>query len=160
MGEGPVVSNTTPLINLAGVGLLHLLNQLYGDVWIPEQVRDEYAAGARTTDPQLDRLPWIVVKAVTAEPTLLDQLDQGEAAAIALAAASRARAILLDERAGRRIATQRHLPVVGTLAVLLRAKREGHIPAVRPVLDTMVAQGRHLSSTLRETVLRAAGEWP
>ena len=67
MGEGPVVSNTTPLINLAGVGLLHLLKQLYGDVWIPEQVRDEYAAGARTSDPQLDRLPWIVVKAVTAE---------------------------------------------------------------------------------------------
>ncbi len=78
MGEGPVISNTTPLINLAGVGLLDLLPQLYGDIWIPEQVRDEFAAGASSSDPDLGRLPWVVVKPVTPEQVLLDVLGQGK----------------------------------------------------------------------------------
>lgn len=38
----PVVSNTTPLITLAGIGLLELLPQLYQTVWIPEAVYVEY----------------------------------------------------------------------------------------------------------------------
>jgi hypothetical protein len=41
-----VVCNTSPLIKLAGVGLLDLLPQLYGAIWIPEAVRDEYLVRA------------------------------------------------------------------------------------------------------------------
>ena len=41
----PVVSNTAPLISLGEVGLLDILHQLYGDVWIPQAVFDEYQIG-------------------------------------------------------------------------------------------------------------------
>ena len=160
MDEGPVVSNTTPLINLAGVGHLDLLHALFGEVWIPEAVGDEYDAGARPADQRLDQLPWLLVKPVAIDAPLLNELDAGEAAAISLAVASGARVLLLDERMGRRVAISRGLPIVGTLAVLLKAKREGHLQAVRPVLDEMTAQGRYFSRSLRESVLRAAGEHP
>ncbi len=40
--QGPVLSNTTPIINLVGVRLLDLLPALYGAVLIPDLVRDEY----------------------------------------------------------------------------------------------------------------------
>src|SRR2546422_922001 len=65
----PVVSNTTPVINLVGVGYLHLLPALYGTVTIADAVRDEYVAGKSPTDPNLDSLPWLqVVSAVPLDP--------------------------------------------------------------------------------------------
>ena len=64
MADGPVVSDTTPLITLAGLGLLDLLPRLYGAIWVPEAVRAEYDAGRRGTEPPLDALSWAVIKPV------------------------------------------------------------------------------------------------
>jgi predicted nucleic acid-binding protein len=154
-----VVLNTTPLINLVGVGLLDLLPGLYGTVWVPGAVRDEYDAGKSTADPDLDRLPWLtIVPAVPLDPGLPAQLGAGEAAVLSLALAQKARAVLLDEAFGRRLARQRGLPLVGTLGVLLAAKRAGLLPLLQPVVDEMIRQGRRVSATLRAQVLRAAGE--
>jgi predicted nucleic acid-binding protein len=160
--EGPVVSNTSPLINLAGVGLLDLLPQLYGDIWIPEVVLAEYVAKAYVSDPQLDTLPWLKTKDIVIEQSLrtVSGLGSGEAAAISLAIDSAARIVLLDDRLGRRIAIGRGLPIVGSLGVLLRAKREGHVPAIEPIMDALIAQGRYMSVNLRNRVLREAGEMP
>jgi len=154
----PVVSNTTPLINLAGIGLLDLLPRLYGVIWIPEQVADEFNEGAQTGDPNIKGLPWITVITPAAIDPLVKGLGVGEAAAISLARTSHARAVLLDEKRGRRIAEQLQLPVVGTLGVLVAAKQEGLISSVQPALQKMIAQGRRLSPNLIAHVLRAAGE--
>jgi uncharacterized protein len=158
--DRPVVSDTTPLIVLAGVGLIDLLPTLYQEIWVPDAVLSEYAAGASPSEQALESLPWIRRKALSApvDSALASQLDAGEAAAIALAQQVDARAVLLDEKAGRRIARERSFPVVGTLAILLRAKREGHIPAIGPILTEMIRQGRRVGPALREQVLRAAGE--
>jgi hypothetical protein len=40
-----VVVNTTPIIALSIVGRLHLLQALYGEVWIPPAVHDEVMSG-------------------------------------------------------------------------------------------------------------------
>jgi uncharacterized protein len=159
VNPGPVVSNTAPLINLVSVGLLDLLPGLYGTVWVPGAVRDEYDAGKNAADPDLDRLAWLtIVPAVPLDPTLPAQLGAGEAAALSLALAQNARAVILDEAFGRRIARQRGLPLVGTLSVLLAAKQANLLPLVRPVVEEMIRQGRHISATLYAQVLRAAGE--
>lgn len=158
MADGPVVADTTPLIILAGVGLLDLLPRLYGEIWIPEAVRDEYDAGRRRSEPPLDALPWVVVKPIHIEHPALSGLGPGEAAAVSLALGSRARAVVLDEKSGRRVAGELGLPVVGTLALLLRAKRQGMLSSVGPVLEAMTAQGRYVSDRLRSDVLRAADE--
>lgn len=158
MADGPVVADTTPLITLAGVGLLDLLPRLYGEIWIPEAVRAEYEVGRRGSEPLLEALPWVVVKAVRVEHPALSGLGPGEAAAVSLALGSRARVVMLDEKAGRRVAGKLGLPVVGTLALLLRAKRQGMLPSVGPVLDAMAAQGRYVSDRLRSDVLRTADE--
>jgi predicted nucleic acid-binding protein len=155
----PVVSNTTPLINLVGVGHLDLLPGLYGGVTIAAAVRDEYAAGKTATDPDLDPLSWLqIVPAVPLNSSLPPLLGAGEAATLSLALSLNARVVLLDEAYGRRLARRLGLPVVGTLGVLLAAKQAGLLPAVAPVIDEMLRQGRRISSRLRAQILQAAGE--
>ncbi len=155
----PVVCNTSPLINLAGVGLLHLLPALYGTILVPNAVHIEYAAGMRVGDPSLEDLAWIKVVPVDVGRTALPAaLGAGETEVISLAIAENARAILLDEQLARRVAREHGLPVVGTLAVLVAAKQSGLIAAVRPILDTMMAQGRHISERLYGRILTSAGE--
>lgn len=158
--DRPVVSDTTPLIALAGVGLLDLLPRLYGAVSIPEAVMKEYQNGVGPGDPVLTELAWINVVPVTRYPGLPDPASNGEAASITLAVTSKARLILLDDKAARRIADKLGLPTGGTLGLLLTAKRAGLIATVAPVVDEMIAQGRHISGRLRTSVLRTAGELP
>jgi len=158
----PVLSNTSPIIKFVGVGLLDLLPRLYHTIWIADTVQVEYATKAAATDPDLTTLPWLMVQPVTIDPTLaaIPRLGSGEAATITLAQTSQARLVILDDRRARRIAGERGLAVVGTLGILLAAKQTRLIPAVRPVIDTMISQGRHISDTLRAQVLQAAGEEP
>jgi uncharacterized protein len=152
------VTNTTPLITLAGVGLLDLLPLLYDRVWAPRTVLDEYQAKAPPTEPDLAQASWLtVVDAVTIDPTL-PLLDGGEAAALSLALAIRARLILLDERKARRIATRIGLQVAGTLAVLLRAKQQGLIAAIHPYTTQMQSQGRRFHPILIAHLLEDASE--
>jgi uncharacterized protein len=156
----PVVSNTTPLITLVGIGLLDLLPALYQEIQIPTAVFTEYQAGRShvPSSPDLATLSWLTVHTVTPDPAVPTTLDSGEAEAIALARAHHARLILLDERTGRIVALRLGLPVAGSLAVLLQAKQQGLIPLVAPLLDQMVQQGRRISPQLRALVLTRAGE--
>lgn len=152
------MTNTTPLITLAGVELLDLLPHLYSEVWAPRIVLDEYQVKAPLTEPNLAYVSWLrVVDDVIIDPTL-PLLDGGEAAALSLAQTVRARLILLDERKARRIAARMGLPVAGTLAVLLRAKQHGFITAVRPYIVQMQDQGRRFHPDLITRLLEDAGE--
>ncbi len=152
------MTNTTPLITLAGVGLLDLLPLLYGKVWAPRIVLEEYQAKAPPTEPDLAQASWLtVVDAVIIDSTL-PLLDGGEAAALSLAQTIRARLILLDERKARRIAAHMGLQVAGTLAVLLRAKQQGLIAAIRPYVTQMQSQGRRFHPNLIARLLEDAGE--
>lgn len=162
MPDAPVVSNTSPLIKLAGVGLLSILNGVYGDIMIPEAVRTEYHTGAAPADPDLDSIPWLHVHSVAIDPTVrgLSNLGPGESEAISLALVLNARFVLLDDKNARRAAIARGLNVVGTLAVLSRAKNQGLLPVIKPAIDQMIAQGRYISPALRAQVLRDVGEDP
>jgi uncharacterized protein len=152
------VTNTTPLITLAGVGLLDLLPHLYGQIWAPRIVLEEYKAKAPPTESDLAQTVWLtVVDDVTIDPTL-PLLDVGEAAALSLAQTIGARLILLDERKARRIATRIGLQVAGTLAVLLRAKQQGLITAIRPYIMQMQSQGRRFHPNLVARLLEDASE--
>lgn len=156
----PVVSNTTPLISLAEIGLLDVLRHLYGAVIIPPTVLAEYQRGraAHPQRPDLQGVPWVTVQVAPADPLVPSSLDAGERDAIALTRALGASRILLDERAARAVATRLGLTVTGSAGVLLAAKQVGIISLVKPHLDQMVAQGRHIGPNVYEQVLRQAGE--
>ena len=62
LSRDPVVSNTTPLIKLVGVGLLDLLPTLYQEIHVPEAVFAEYQTGhnQQPDSPDLAKLSWLV----------------------------------------------------------------------------------------------------
>jgi uncharacterized protein len=159
-----VVSDTSPLTNLAVVGNLELLRDLYQRVLIPPAVFDELRAGESAgAHPRfLDSTGWLEVGQVVnrnAVAALLGTLDLGEAEAVVLAAEKKADLLLIDEREGRRVASREGIPTVGLLGALTAAKRKGLVPAVRPVLDSLIHEaGFWVSAALYQEVLKSTGE--
>ncbi|MDD1435851.1 DUF3368 domain-containing protein, partial [Dolichospermum sp. ST_sed10] len=86
------------------------------------------------------------------------KLDLGESEAIALAEEIGASQLLIDEKAARKVAIARKLPLIGTVGVLLLAKRRGLLDSVKSVLDEMQAQGMRISDRLYVQVLILAQE--
>ena len=140
-----IVSNTSPITNLAGIGQLDLLQQLYGTITIPQAVYNEMVGIGRTVPGTLEvqTLSWIetqVVADLNQVASLRTVLDRGEAEAIVLALELNAEFLIIDESPGRAIARQYGINIIGVLGVLLEAKRQGAIVAVKPLMDQLIGQ--------------------
>lgn len=158
-----VVSDTTPLSELAKIGRLDLLRDVYGRVVVPQEVFDEVTAGSHPATVAVPAAKWIEVRAVTDSQQVvalhtMTSLGLGECAAIILAEELNATRLLIDDLAARREALSRKLPVVGTVAIVLLAKKLGIISVVRPLFDDLIAQGARISQRLYSDVLNVAGE--
>lgn len=154
-----VVPDAGPLIYIAGAGQLELLRLLYAEVVVPRIVYEEVTvAGAGLTgSAEVQAAAWLRVVDHAPDPTLTGRLDPGEAAAIPLALELDA-VLLVDDGEARTVAAERGLAVIGSLGVLLAAKRAGHLTAVAPVLDRMAHLGMFVGAALRARVLVLAGE--
>jgi predicted nucleic acid-binding protein len=84
----------------------------------------------------------------------------GETAAILLAESLHADLLLIDERPGREVAQERGLAVRGTLGVLVQARQSNVLPALKPVLDSLVAEGFRIAPALVRQALEHVGEIP
>ncbi|CCI21527.1 conserved hypothetical protein [Microcystis aeruginosa PCC 9808] len=90
---------------------------------------------------------------------LADELDKGEAEAIALALELGADQVLIDERRGRRIAARLNLRYTGILGILVEAKNRGLISEVKPLLDALINQaGFWVAAPLYSSVLQIVDE--
>ena len=111
-----VVSDTSPILNLARIGRLELLPLLYHQVLIPPTVYAELTRSKVDLPPAIDlaSAPWLIIAAAKDQnrvQELREELDPGEAEAIVLAIERRADLLLVDERRGRRTATAAGLTV-------------------------------------------------
>ena len=157
-----VVADASPLILLAKLGRLPLLTALAEQVWVPSTVWREVVARGENR-PEIAQIVATFSGSVRdADPELQAafelQVDAGEAAALALAAKNRHALLLIDDRRGRRVATASGLRHLGTLGLLLRAKRHGLIAAVALELAALRQHGLFVDERLVEEVLKAAGE--
>lgn len=159
-----VVSNTTPLVGLATIQRFDLLNQLFGEIVIPQAVFAEAVVKGREeggAKSEVSSATWIKtaqVKDRLAVEVLLDELDLGEAETIVLAREVGADWVLMDEKKGRRKLTELGLKKIGTLGILLKAKRAGFLSAIRPDIEQLREQGFSISQDVIDAVLRQANE--
>jgi len=159
-----VVSNASPLINLARIGQFQLLTTLFGTIRIPDAVYDEVVvrgAGQPGSD-EVGNAVWIERQSVAnldLVRALRQELDAGEAESIALALERQADLLLMDERLGREVALQLGVRTMGLVGLLAAAKHRGLLPAVKGPLQALRhVAGFRLSEQLVARVLHDEGE--
>jgi predicted nucleic acid-binding protein len=160
MSDTVWVINASPLILLGKLGRLDLIAALANRVMVPAAVIDEIAAGAgdataglvvdwarRKVDPDIS-VPGSIVGW---------DLGAGESQVLARCMSGSHTAVL-DDGEARAAAKVHGVAHVGTLGVILRARRAGLIPAARPLIDELLARGSYLSANLVQDALRKLGE--
>jgi len=145
-----IVIDATCLIILERINQLKILPQLFQPVIISTGVAKEFGGS----------FEWLTVETPSDETlvrSLRLRLHLGEAETIALAYENGTR-VLLDDLRARTIATKLGLRIIGTLGMLVLAKRESFIPNLTNVLEQLEDNGFYMSNDLRNEVIRLVGE--
>lgn len=155
-----LIADASALIALAACDSLSLLEGLFGTVLVPEAV---YLEVASVDKPQSARLRTYLqgkVRSVDMRQFVyLDAFaDSGETEAMSLYKEVAADYLLIDDKRGRRVATINQIKTVGSLGVLLQAKRAGLIHQIAPLIKQIVASPVYMGEGLIQTVLELAGE--
>jgi len=156
-----VIADAGPLIAFARLHQLVLLPQIFGRVLVTDIVFAECAG--RSDFPESPLIREAVDKQqleLCASPDFsayTQKIDAGEASAIAVAIDFGC-GVIMDDKAGRRMATNASVPVIGTVGVLVLAKRKGLVPLVKPLLERLVSSGYFLSGEIIAAALLASGE--
>lgn len=146
----PVVADSTCLIGLERIGELRILPVLFDPILIPPEVEREF--GSTRAWLQTEKL---------SSPLLVAALglvvDAGEAEAIALASEKNC-LLISDDKQARAAAKHLGVAVIGTVGVLVRAKQNSVIVALKPLLDDLESNNFFISQALREEALKLVGE--
>lgn len=155
------VIDSSPLILLGKIRQLELLEKLVAKIIVPETVLEEIRNGADKDPAARTTMAWVKSHLISdiAIPSSVVAWDVGprESQVIAHCLLGRYRAVLDDGKA-RACASSHSVPLIGTLGIILRAKRKGLIPAARPIVQRLLAAGSFMDLELVEKALADIGE--
>ena len=155
-----LIADSSALVALSVCDSLDLLDALFGEVKVPQAVFDEVSANHKPESAVLERYLQGKIESVDTEKYVyLDAYaDAGETEAMLLYKQMSADWLLIDDKRGRKIAAVNHINTIGSLGVLLSAKKRGLISAVKPKIDQIAESDVYIGQTLRQIVLDIAGE--
>lgn len=157
-----VIADAGPLIAFARVQQLGLLPQIFVRVLVTDEViaectvRPDFAESQAIQEAFKNKLLHRCT-APASQFELALHVDAGEASAIA-AAIELGCGVLMDDKAGRRMAKNFGVSAIGTVGVLVLAKQKKLIPAVKPILEQLTLTAYFLGDDLISNALLAAGE--
>ena len=146
----PIVLDSTCLIGLERIGQLDILSKLFEPIVVPDEVENEFG----------NSFGWLNVETpsnVTLVSSLKILVDNGEAEAIALALEKNCK-IVLDDKQARLMAKRLGLNVIGTIGLFIRAKQNGLIESLKPILEELENNGFRMSAGLKIEALRIVKE--
>ncbi|MGZ8262351.1 MAG: DUF3368 domain-containing protein [Methylotenera sp.] len=148
-----IISNTSCLIILDNIDALAILQKLYQNIYLTEEVAQEYGKALES---------WMNVMTVKDKNYLRilnTSVDLGEASTIALALQmAEDNVMILDDLKARKLAKQLQLKFTGLLGVLLKAKQQQIISSVADILTQLKSVNFRVSEKLEKEVLKLAGE--
>ncbi|HXB34557.1 MAG TPA: DUF3368 domain-containing protein [Puia sp.] len=147
-----IISDTSCLIVLTNIGELDLLHKTYGSIITTVEIANEFG------EPLPD---WVIIEKVSdkyKQQLLEMQIDRGESSAIALALETPESTVILDDYRARKIAQQLGVNYTGTIGVIIKAKINGVIPSIRPILSKIKETDFRISVEIERQALLAAGE--
>lgn len=156
------VVDASPLILLAKVDQIRLLNTLAGELAIPAPVAEEVQAGLEHDAAR----QWLLSSgrenvrphAIIASEVAAWDLGRGETATLSWAYRDPAWLAVVDDLAARRCARALGISFTGTIGVLLAAKHKGMISEVGSLLEELERAGLRMSVELIIEARRLAGE--
>lgn len=147
-----IIADTSCFIILTNIGELELLQKLYGEVITTIDIATEYGEPF----PEWVKIVKIIDK--SKQQILELQIDKGESSAIALAIETPNSIIILDDNKARTIANKLGLSYTGTIGVIIKAKLQGFIPSIKPLLQKMKQTSFRISADLEKEALSKANE--
>lgn len=157
-----VIVNSTPLIALCKAGELLLLKRMYEEITIPEAVYSEIISKsdivAKAVRENEDWIKILSVEDKSNRKMYKAKLHDGEVEVMMLAQEIKADVVIIDDYAARKTAEYLGLPLTGTLGVLIKAKRNGFIQKIMPIIDKLTMNGIYLSEDLKQQVRNLVGE--
>lgn len=158
------VVNTAPLIFLAKLDRLELLRLGADNVFVPEAVIAELNAKPDETNVRVEKClgSWLHQKTL-ADPSrkkLVPDFGKGEVEVFLLADELGTKDVVLDDQDARRYARRLGLKPIGTLGLLLAARRKGLIPSLRAEIQRLRELGFRATEELVARILEEAGEMP
>ena len=141
-----IATDSTCLIALERIDHLEILPALFEHVLIPPAVAREFGIS----------FPWLRVESVSDQTLIVAlkmMIDDGEAEAIALAQDQKCR-IILDDRQARSVGRNMGLRVIGTVGILILAKKMKILSAIKPALQNLDDTGFYISVALKKEALR------
>lgn len=147
MSPDLIIADASCLIVLQNIRELSLLQELFGEVFITEEVKEEFG---------LDLPEWIKVRDIQnkAQQVVLGLiLDKGEAASIALCLETDNSLLIIDEKKGRRIAQELGLKITGTLGVIVQARKKGLTDSIEDLILKLEKAEFRISEKLKAKIL-------
>lgn len=156
-----IIADSSPLISLAIIDMLELLEYYFDEVYVPYAVYKEVSVYDKPFSEKLKQ--YLKNKVSTVEninmvSVLNERIDLGEAEAITLAFEKKADFIILDDSKARKTAKRNGLNVIGTLGLLLEAKKEGKIKKLKECIQIFSDNDIRLSEKLIKDILIEAEE--
>lgn len=150
------VVNASPLICLAKAGYADLLLKLPDEIIVPHAVFEEIQAGPPGDPAQaiLATGTFEVIKIPAAPEILAWDLGKGETAVLSYALSKPGWIAIIDDRAARKCARSFSLPIKGTLAVVILAKKHGLVASAVDVMRSLQAAGLRLDDVVIRTALK------
>mgnify|MGYP001377213225 FL=1 len=147
-----VVLNASPLICLSKSGLAGIFPTLFQE--ITAEGKTDFAAKTLISEGGMSR-----VADIPLDPRVVAwDLGEGESAVISFALKNAGFWAVMDDREARRCALSIQCRFIGTLGILLLAKRKGIIPSLRESLGKLQGAGFWLSASLVDEFCQRSGE--
>ena len=144
------VVDTSVLIALSCIGRLDLLRNLFTLVLAPRAVAEEYG------EPLPGWIKVLDVKNKQLVHALLELLHRGEAEAITLAIEADANIVILDDKKARSIARRLGLKMIGTVGILVLAKKQKLIDDIEAEINHLLQKSFYLSQDVITKALEIA----
>jgi len=156
-----IISDSSPLISLAIIDKLDLLESLYEEIYVPFAVYKEVTEDEKPFSKELKFFLENKVKNVSnkmAVDVLISDIGIGESEAIVLALEEKPNLILIDDLKARKFAKMNGLAVIGTMGLLLEGKQKGLIKEIKPLILKLLDNGIRISGKIIEITLKVAKE--